>query len=123
MAIVTIIASVFKTLQSDAVICKKQIKYHFTKFIKQTFFEVFQACGFLSLIKALGRHQKSTLQKQPPEVLYGKGYLKKKNCKIHRKKLCQSFFFNEVAGLEPCNFIKIETLAQVFPVNFFFWNF
>ena len=78
MAIVTIIASVFKTLQSDAVICKKQIKYHFTKFIKQTFFEVFQACGFLSLIKALGRHQKSTLQKQPPEVLYGKGFLKKK---------------------------------------------
>ena len=30
------------------------------------------------------------------------------------KHLCQSLFFNKVADLEPCNFIKKETLAQVF---------
>ena len=34
--------------------------------------------------------------------------------------LCQSLFFNKVAGLRPkaCNFVKKETLAQVFPCEF-----
>ena len=34
--------------------------------------------------------------------------------------MCQSFFFNKVAGLSPesCNFIKKETLTKVFPANF-----
>ena len=36
------------------------------------------------------------------------------------KHLCQSLFFNKVAGLRPqaCNFIKKETLAQVFSCKF-----
>ena len=36
------------------------------------------------------------------------------------KHLCQSLFFNKVAGRRPqaCNFIKKETLVQVFPSEF-----
>ena len=41
-----------------------------------------------------------------------------KKKKIHRKNLCQSFYLNKVARLKACNFIKKETLAQLFPVNF-----
>ena len=37
--------------------------------------------------------------------------------KFTEKHLCQSLFFNKVAG-SACNFIKKETLAQLFPVNF-----
>ena len=34
--------------------------------------------------------------------------------------LCQSLYFNKVAGLRPeaCTFIKIDTLAQVFSYEF-----
>ena len=39
---------------------------------------------------------------------------KKKNSKFTAKHLCQSLFFNKVAGLQACNFIKEETLLQVF---------
>ena len=58
-------------------------------------------------------------QKQSPEVFYKKGVLRNFT-KFTGKHLCQSLFFNKVAGLRPeaCNFIKKETLAQVFPVNF-----
>ena len=40
--------------------------------------------------------------------------------KFTGKHLCQSLYFNKVAGLwaEACNFIKKETLAQVFPCGF-----
>ena len=36
------------------------------------------------------------------------------------KHLCQSLFFNKVAGLKPqaCDFIKKETLAQVFSCKY-----
>ena len=37
--------------------------------------------------------------------------------KFTRKHLCQCLFFNKVAGLA-CNFIKKETLAQVFSCEF-----
>ena len=37
--------------------------------------------------------------------------------KFTGKHLCQSLFFNKVAGLA-CNFIKKETLAQVFSCEF-----
>ena len=37
--------------------------------------------------------------------------------KFTRKHLCQSLFFNKVAD-EACNFIKKETLAQVFSCEF-----
>ena len=41
--------------------------------------------------------------------------------KFTGKHLCQSLFFNKVAGLRPeaCNFIKKETLAQVFFCKFY----
>ena len=40
--------------------------------------------------------------------------------KFTGRHLCQSLFFNKVAGLRPqaCNFIKKETLAQVFSCKF-----
>ena len=58
----------------------------------------------------------SFLRKQPPEVFYKKGVLKKLT-KFTGKHLLQSLCFNKVAGLA-CNFIKKEILAQVFSVNF-----
>ena len=50
-----------------------------------------------------------------PEVFCKRGVLKN-FAKFTGKQLCQSLFFNKVAG-GACNFIKKETLAQVFPVN------
>ena len=38
--------------------------------------------------------------------------------KFIRKHLCQSLFFNKAAGLRSLTFLKKETLAQIFPVNF-----
>ena len=38
--------------------------------------------------------------------------------KFTGKHLCQSFFFNEVAGAESGNFIEKENLAQVFSSEF-----
>ena len=43
----------------------------------------------------------------------GKGVLRN-SVKFKGKHLCQSLFFNKVAGLEAFNFIKKETLTQVF---------
>ena len=56
------------------------------------------------------------LQKQPPEVFCKIGVLKN-FAKFTGKHPCQSFFFNKVAG-GACNFIKKETLAQVFSCEF-----
>ena len=44
-------------------------------------------------------------------------FCKKVFLEIHRKHLCQSLFFNKVVG-QPCDFIKKETLAQVFSCDF-----
>ena len=44
-----------------------------------------------------------------------KGFLRN-FAKLTGKHLCQSLFFNKVAAA--CNFIKKETLAQVFPCEF-----
>ena len=52
----------------------------------------------------------------PPEVFCKKGILRNYS-KFTLKHLCQSLFFNKVAGLA-CNFIKKETLAQVFSCEF-----
>ena len=51
-----------------------------------------------------------------PEVFCKKGVLRNFT-KFTGKHLCQSLFFNKVAG-QACNFIKKETLAQVFPCEF-----
>ena len=69
------------------------------------------------------RHQKccSHHQQSPPRSSHQRCSVKKsvlKNfAKFTGKHLRQSFFFNKVAGAA-CNFIKKETLTQVFPVNF-----
>ena len=51
-----------------------------------------------------------------PEVLYKKGVLK--DCtKFTGKHLCQSLFYNNVAGLRLATLLK-KTLAQMFPCEF-----
>ena len=55
-------------------------------------------------------------QKQPPEVFFKKGALKN-FAKFTGKHLCRGLFFNKVAG-GACNFIKKETLAQLFSCEF-----
>ena len=47
-----------------------------------------------------------------PEVFCGKGVLRNFT-KFTRKHICQSIFFNKVAGLRPATLLKKETLAQV----------
>ena len=54
-----------------------------------------------------------TSQQQSPEVFSKKGVLRN-FAKFTGEHLCQSLFFNKVAGNEPYKFIKKETLAQVF---------
>ena len=56
-------------------------------------------------------------QKQPPEVFYKKGVLRNFT-KFTPKHLCQSLFFNKVAGLRPfCN--KKENMPQVLSCEFY----
>ena len=54
-----------------------------------------------------------------PEVFCKKGVLTN-FAKFTGKHLCQRLFFNKVAGLRPqaCNFIKKESLAQMFSCEF-----
>ena len=55
--------------------------------------------------------------KQPPEVFCKKDILRNVP-KFTGKHLCQSLFFNKVAGLRSATFVKKETLAQVFSCEF-----
>ena len=57
-------------------------------------------------------HKASKRQKQPPKCSVKKGVLRNFG-KFTGKHLCQSLFFNKVAG-----FIKKETLTQVFSCEF-----
>ena len=59
----------------------------------------------------------STCRSSHPEVFCKKGVLRNFP-KFTGKYLCQSLFFNKVVGLRPGIFIKKETMAQVFSVNF-----
>ena len=51
-----------------------------------------------------------------PELFCKKGVFRN-FAKLTGKHLCQSLFFNEVVG-QACNFIKKETLAQMFSCEF-----
>ena len=62
------------------------------------------------------RHSLLKLRSSRPEVFCKKGVLRNFT-KFTGKHLCQSLFFNKVAG-QACNFIKKETLAQVFSCEF-----
>ena len=58
-----------------------------------------------------------SVQKQPPEVFYKKGVLRKLS-KFTGKHLCQSLFFNKAAGLRPATLLKKRLWHRCFPVNF-----
>ena len=53
------------------------------------------------------------LQKQPPEVFYKKCILKN-FAKFTGKHLCQSLFFNKVAGLGPATLLKRDSGTDIF---------
>ena len=53
-----------------------------------------------------------------PEVFCKKGVVKN-FAKLTGKHLCQSRFFNKVAGLNPATLLKRETLEQVFSCEFY----
>ena len=52
-----------------------------------------------------------------PEVFRKKGVLRK-FAKFTGKHLCQSLFFNKVAGLRPATLLKKRLWRRCFPVNF-----
>ena len=56
-------------------------------------------------------------QKQPPEMFCNKGVLRN-FAKFTGKHLCQSIFFNKVAGLRPATLLKKKLWHRCFPVNF-----
>ena len=58
------------------------------------------------------------VQKQAPRCSVRKGVLRNLT-KFTWKLLCQSFFFNKVAGLRSSTLSKKETLAQVFSCEFY----
>ena len=53
-----------------------------------------------------------------PEVLCKKGVLRN-FVKFTGKQLCQSLFFNKVAGLRPATLLKKRLWHRCFPVNFY----
>ena len=56
-------------------------------------------------------------QKQPPEVFYKKSVLRNLT-KFTGKHLCQSIFFNKIAGLRPVTLLKKRLWHRCFSVNF-----
>ena len=56
-------------------------------------------------------------QKQPPKVFCKKGSFRN-FAKFTGKHLCQSLFFNKVAGLNPAKLLKKRLWHRWFPVNF-----
>ena len=62
-------------------------------------------------------YRKEISKLQPPEVLCKKSALRN-FAKFTGKHLCQNLFFDKVVDVA-CNFIKKETLAQVFSGEFF----
>ena len=57
------------------------------------------------------------LQKHPPVVFYKKSALRNL-AQFTGKHLCQSLFFNKVAGLSPATLLKKNLCHRCFPVNF-----
>ena len=85
------------------------------KLVSNFFLKRLRLCGldFISIYQYLIlTHQFFKYRSSRPEVFCEKGVLRN-FAKVTGKHLCQSLFFNNVAGAA-CNFIKKETLAQVF---------
>ena len=51
--------------------------------------------------------------------MFSKKGVLKNFAKLKGKHMCQSLFFNKFAGTQACNFIKKETLVQVFSWEFY----
>ena len=66
----------------------------------------------MQLQRIVWLHSNVEIQKQPPEVFYEKRY-SQKFCKVHRKTPVSESFLTKLQA-QACNFIKKETLAQVF---------
>ena len=62
-------------------------------------------------------HRTNNQQKQPPEVFCKKSVLRN-FAKFTGKYLCQSLFFNKVAGLMPTTLLKKRLWPRCFPANF-----
>ena len=75
--------------------------------------EVSYKKGFLKISQNL---QECTCQKQPPGMFCKKCGLKDFSIFIE-KHLCWILFFNDIAGLKACNFIKKGLQHRCFPVN------
>ena len=56
------------------------------------------------------------MKKEFPEVLYKKSFLKNFT-KVKGKQLCQSLFFNKVAGLRPATLLKKRLRHRCFLVH------
>ena len=58
-----------------------------------------------------------TVRSSRPEVFCKKGVLRN-FAKLTEKHVCQSLFFNKVAGLTPATLLKMRLWHSGFPVNF-----
>ena len=66
----------------------------------------------------LPRRSQKVIQKQYLLGVFCKKGVLENMAKFTIKHLCQYLFFNKVAAGRPCNFIKKETLVQVFSCEF-----
>ena len=62
-------------------------------------------------------YENTNVPGQSPEVFYDKVVLQNFS-KLTGKRLCQSLFFNKVAGLRPGILLKNRLRHRCFPVNF-----
>ena len=95
----------------------KLLTLQICNFIKNESLAQMFSCEFCKISKntCFGQHHRRLLliiQKQPSEVFCEK-YVLRNFAKFIEKQLCQSIFFNKVAGLR-----KKETMAQVFSCKF-----
>ena len=74
--------------------------------------------NFFQIYQSESESENNNFQKQAPEVYYKKGVLKN-FAKFTEKHLCQSLFFKLNCKSKVCNFIKKDTLAQMFSCDFF----
>ena len=96
---------------------------------KTTFSEITNFCWkflLVTLLILLWLHER--LSKQLSQLLYKKSVFKI-FAKFARRHLCQSLFFNKVAGLKSSTLLKKMLWHRCFPVNFvkflrtsFLWN-
>ena len=80
-----------------------------TRLVSCEFYEIFKSIFFYRAPLVVHKH--------PPEVFYKKRCSQKFH-NIHRKTTVPESLFKQSCRPQPCNFIKKETLAQVFACEF-----